>query len=983
MKQFYAGLILLLSLVNTLPALAQCPLAASCVPGAAPASNASLGLGIYRVQLAGLDTLTNGASNGYQDYSCRRGAALVQNTTYTLRVKTSTQAAENVVAWLDYNNDGSFGASEQILYSLNAFTHAATFTVPATATLGQPLRLRIAADNATSPVPTACSTPQYSQTEDYQVRIAAGNPAPVARFATPDSVTCTGVVAFRDASRNAPASWRWSFGDGGTSTQQHPTHTYAAPGTYTVKLRVCSAGGCDSLTRPAYVQVRNDGPRPASCQPATVAYCCQYGLTRVQLAGLDQRSADGQAGYEDFSCASRATLTADWPYTLQLTTGSNITHDVRVYLDLNDDGAFTGPGELLYYGYAVRSPSVPLTVPSTATTVYNKALRLRIVADYANSPATGPCGPVQWGQAEDYSIVLQPNTAKPKAAFTLSYDQYCGPTKVAMANTTLYGASSYAWDFGDGSTSTLATPPVHTYAQAGMYEVRLVAQNAFGRDTARQRVAAAAACPSYCAAGGNGGYNDYPAYFTRLQFAGIDNSVFRGPYVGYRDFTAQYATVQAGQVYPFRAESLPWLFSSAGPWNAVEVWIDANQDGQFVPAERTGPLTQFSPHQLSIRIPANAKPGATRLRAYIHSSVTTVYPNGCVPSYVWGSVEDYTLIVLPTPVAPTAGFRADLPAACNGLVQFRDTSWAAPSAWQWSFGDGTSSTQQHPLHQYAAPGTYSVSLQASNAYGAQTITRPNYVTVSALAAGPRPAACLPAPPTGVTGYSHGIDTLQIGSAFLYRQPRNALAYRDETCTVPPIALTQGSSYPLKFKDTNMAAANCFIWLDANNNGVFESPAELVFNSLTAPPRPYAIEGTLQVPPVALLNQPLRMRVAAWSHDPNISLTAVPDPCKRDVIAGQVRDFSVVLTTALASKAASIPADWQLVPNPSTGLVSVLGAFTAPTPLAVWDVVGRCVYRATTTPSQQGSLLLDLRTLPRGMYIVRLAGQARAARLVLE
>jgi PKD repeat protein len=963
--------------------LAQCPQSANCTPGAAPSTSTALGLGIYRIQLAALDTLTNGAIDGYQTYSCHRGAALVQNTTYTLRVKTGTQVAENVVAWLDYNNDGSFVASEQILYSLNAFTHTAVFTVPTTATLNQPLRLRIAADNATSSVPTACSTPQYSQTEDYQVRIAAGNPPPIAHFSTPDSVTCTGVVAFRDASRNAPASWRWSFGDGGTSTQQHPTHTYAATGTYTVKLRVCNSGGCDSLTRPAYVLVRNDGPRPASCQPATMAYCCQYGLTRVQLAGLDQRSADGQAGYEDFSCAARATLTADWPYTLQLTTGGNITHDVRVYLDLNDDGAFTGPGELLYTGYGVRSPTVPLTVTSTATTVYNKALRLRIVADYTNSPATSPCGPVQWGQAEDYSVVLQPNTAKPKAAFTLSYDQYCGPTKVAVTNTTLYGASSYAWDFGDGSTSTLATPPVHTYAQAGMYQVRLVAQNAFGRDTVWQRVAVASACPSYCAAGGTGGYVDYPAYFTRLQFAGIDNGVFRGPGVGYRDFTAQHATVQAGQIYPFRAESLPWHFSSAGPWNAVEVWIDANQDGQFVPSERTGPLTQFSPHQLSIRIPANAKPGATRLRAYIHSSVTTVYPNGCVPSYVWGSVEDYTLIILPPPVAPTAGFRADLPAACNGLVQFRDTSWAAPSAWQWSFGDGTSSTQQYPLHQYTALGTYSVSLQASNGYGTQTISRTNYVTVSALTTGPRPAACLPSPTAGFTGYSHGIDTLRIGSAFLYRQPRNALGYIDETCTLPPIMLAQGSSYPLKFKDTNMAAATCFIWLDANNNGVFESPAELIFNSLTAPPRPYDIGGNLQVPATALLNQPLRMRVATWSHDPNSSLTAVPDPCGRDVLAGQVRDFTVTLTTPLATKVAGSAPNWHVVPNPSNGLLSVQGRFRGPVPLTVRDIVGRCVYQSIALPDNQGNIPLDLRSLSQGLYFLQLNGEGPISRLALE
>ena len=88
--------------------------------------------------------------------------------------------------------------------------HTATFTAPVTATPGQPLRLRIAADYFNSPVPTACSTPQYSQTEDYQMCLAAGIAASVARFAAADTATCSGAVAFQDASLNTPTAWRWS-----------------------------------------------------------------------------------------------------------------------------------------------------------------------------------------------------------------------------------------------------------------------------------------------------------------------------------------------------------------------------------------------------------------------------------------------------------------------------------------------------------------------------------------------------------------------------------------------------------------------------------------------------------------------------------------------------------------------------------------------------------------------------------------------------
>ncbi|HJQ37613.1 MAG TPA: S8 family serine peptidase [Thermoanaerobaculia bacterium] len=77
---------------------------------------------------------------------------------------------------------------------------------------------------------------------------------PVAGFNGP-AIAFRGVAAsFADTSTNTPTSWLWNFGDGGTSTQQNPTHVYATTGTFTVQLTVTNAQGSDTTTKTVLVQ---------------------------------------------------------------------------------------------------------------------------------------------------------------------------------------------------------------------------------------------------------------------------------------------------------------------------------------------------------------------------------------------------------------------------------------------------------------------------------------------------------------------------------------------------------------------------------------------------------------------------------------------------------------------------------------------------------------------------------------------------------
>ncbi len=93
-------------------------------------------------------------------------------------------------------------------------------------------------------------------------------------------------------------------------------------------------------------------------------------------------------------------------------------------------------------------------------------------------------------------------------------------------------------------------------------------------------------------------------------------------------------------------------------------------------------------------------------------------------------------LALIPPIGPGAAFIAAPTGGQAPLaVDFFDLSTRGFTSWSWDFGDGGASTQQHPSHTYTASGSYSVSLTATGPDGADTETKPDYITV-----GPMPVA---------------------------------------------------------------------------------------------------------------------------------------------------------------------------------------------------------------------------------------------------
>jgi len=79
---------------------------------------------------------------------------------------------------------------------------------------------------------------------------------PIAAFsATPTSGKLPLTVKFTDKSTGVPTAWKWSFGDGTTSTNQNPTHEYLQEGNYKVTLTVTNAAGSNTTTKKSYIKI--------------------------------------------------------------------------------------------------------------------------------------------------------------------------------------------------------------------------------------------------------------------------------------------------------------------------------------------------------------------------------------------------------------------------------------------------------------------------------------------------------------------------------------------------------------------------------------------------------------------------------------------------------------------------------------------------------------------------------------------------------
>ncbi len=191
---------------------------------------------------------------------------------------------------------------------------------------------------------------------------------PVANFSSSVTSGSTPLdVQFTDLSENAE-EWNWNFGDGATSDQQNPTHTYSAAGNYTITLTVSNSAGSDTVTKQDYIVASIESP------DAII-----WGVAPLSLQFTDQ-SVNATSWYWTFGDGTNST---EQNPTHTYTKAGQYGVSVKV---TNSAGANTAK----YTGYinVVNSLEPPIAAFSASPTYGKMPLSVSFIDDSTGSPTS-------------------------------------------------------------------------------------------------------------------------------------------------------------------------------------------------------------------------------------------------------------------------------------------------------------------------------------------------------------------------------------------------------------------------------------------------------------------------------------------------------------------------------------------------------------------------------------------------------------------
>jgi PKD repeat protein len=527
----------------------------------------------------------------------------------------------------------------------------------------------------------------------------------------------------------------WNFGDGNTSSELNPVHTYNNQGNYTVVATAINNCGQTSATQ--QINVVLSPVANFSATPLT-------GCTDLTVQFNNESSSN--------------TTSWNWSFPGGNPSTSTLTNPVVVY---NQQGAYS---VTLIAGNSAGQSTItknnyinPLSSPTTGFTIDVNGPN--VIVTNTGSGATSTEWQIQDNGFQSFSgnsisytfssngtfSIRQINTnncgsnnleqfvtinAYPIANFIGNASGNCAPLQIAFNNTSLNG-TSFQWTFENGNPGqSNEENPTVTFAEAGQFTISLTATNQYGTNTSTQLITISGA--------------------PQPEFTFITNSLN----VNFANMTISSGNTNYSWNFGDGATSSETnpshTYSTEGTY---EVTLTVtNECGtstvtQTVVVDNRAPVVSFSSSQQSgcapfeVQFTDNSTNDPTNwFWEFEGGSPATSTEKNPLIIYENEGIFDVTLTVtnsfgtstvifqnyITVYGPPEASFEYTL---INGQI-ITTYNGNNVSSYNWDFGDGTRRTEQSPIYNYTVSGNYTITLIVENPCGSDTINTEVEVIIS-------------------------------------------------------------------------------------------------------------------------------------------------------------------------------------------------------------------------------------------------------------
>ncbi|NQT26490.1 aryl-sulfate sulfotransferase, partial [candidate division KSB1 bacterium] len=302
-------------------------------------------------------------------------------------------------------------------------------------------------------------------------------------------------VQLTDLSTGSITSWMWEFGDGETSVDQHPFHVYEIADTFSVNLTVTGPEGSDIMTRDNYITVLEPPPVADFAADTTEGFWpfeVQFSdsstgmITSWSWDFGDSEESSEQNPKHTYQTADTFDVTlsvtgpggADtllWENHILVSDPppiANFTADTTrglFPLDVQFSDLSSGPIFVWLWDFGDGNTSILQNPSNTYSTIDSFTVTLTVIGPGGVDVLTRPDYIVSSGFA-------------PTVGFSADTTQGAVPLEVRFTDESIGIVDTWAWEFGDGETSSIQHP-VHSYVTVDTFTVRLIVLGQSGADT--------------------------------------------------------------------------------------------------------------------------------------------------------------------------------------------------------------------------------------------------------------------------------------------------------------------------------------------------------------------------------------------------------------------------------------------------------------------------------------------------------------------